>query len=124
QQLRTEQAAAQATQKSMQELLAKTAKEIACFADEWQTLITEPSIDTVTTDAWQDAAALAATRTTIELGLATLVLRLQTAEQGEQAINAAEKAISDATQTLLNANSQHKLLQQSVETAALRQGEI
>jgi len=124
QQLRAEQAAAQATRKSGLEQQAKTDQEIARLADEWQTLIAATPADTLAVDAWKNAETLATARTAAEQALARLAERLQAAEQGEQALNAARKTSADAAQTLLNANNQQQLLQQTAQTAASRQSEL
>jgi exonuclease SbcC len=124
QQLRAEQAAAQATQKSGQEQQAKTAQEITRLADEWQTLAAATSADTLAVDAWQNAENLATARAAAEQALARLADRLQAADQGEQALNAARKTAAEAAQALLNASNQLQLLQQTAQTAANRQSEL
>jgi exonuclease SbcC len=124
QQLRAEQAAAQATQKSGQEQQAKTAQEIARLADEWQTLVAATPADALAVDAWQNAENLATARAAAEQALTRLAERLQAADLGEQALNAARKTAADAAQALLNASNQQQLLQQTAQTAASRQSEL
>lgn len=124
QQLRAEQAAAQATQKSGQEQQAKTAQEIARLADEWQTLIAATPANKLAVDAWKNAETLATARAAAEQALTRLAERLQAADLGEQALNAARKTAADAAQALLNASNQQQLLQQTAQTAASRQSEL
>jgi len=128
QQLRAEQAAAQATQKIAQEQQTRTAREVARVDQEWQesfaslpgALLAETPL---TSADWRDAAALAEARAAAEHALARLAERLQAADQGEQALNAARKTATDAAQALLNAGNQQKLLQQAAQTGQARQGE-
>ncbi len=124
QQLRAEQAAAQATQKSAQEQQTRTAREIARIAQEWQESIAEQNTETSLTAAdWRDASALAGARVTAEQALARLAERLQAADQGEQALNTARKTAAETAQVLLNAGNQQKLLQQAAQAGQARQAE-
>ena len=124
QQLRAEQAAAQATQKSGLEQQAKTAQEISRLADEWQTLVAATPADALAADAWQNTETLATARVAAEQALARLAERLQAADQGEQALSAARNTAAETAQSLLNASNQQQLLQQTAQTAASRQSEL
>jgi len=124
QQLRAEQAAAQATQKSGLEQQARTTQESARLQNEWQESIAELPANTLAVDAWQDAKILATARATAEQAQTRLAARMQAADQGEQALNAARKTATDAAQALLNAGNQQKLLQQATQTNQTRQAEI
>lgn len=121
QQLRAEQAAAQATQKSGLEQQAKTSQEIARLDQNWQESIAGTAL---AVDAWREAKTLAAARTAAEQTLARLAERMQAADQGELALNAARKSAADAAQAQLNAANQHKLLLQTTQTGQARQAEI
>ncbi|MBI2277883.1 MAG: AAA family ATPase [Dechloromonas sp.] len=125
QQTKAEQAATQATQKEWLAQQARTTQDIARAQTEWAELLaaltTEPPL---AADAWQQAAALAAAHHTAEQALAQLAQRLQAADQGEQALNAARKTAADSAQTLLNAGNQQQLLQQTVQAGQARQGEL
>ena len=125
QQLRAEQAAAQATQKSGLEQQAKTTQESARLQNEWQESIAAlPESQPLALDAWQDAQAIATVRAAAEQAQTQLAARMQAADQGEQALNAARKTATDATQAQLNAGNQQKLLQQTTQTSQNRQAEI
>jgi len=125
QQLRAEQAAAQATQKSGLEQQAKTTQESARLQNEWLASIAAlPASQSLAVDAWQEAKTLAATRADAEQAQTQLAARMQAADQGEQALNAARKTVGDAAQALLAADNQQKLLLQATQTAQARQVEI
>lgn len=124
QQLRAEQAAAQATQKSGLEQQARTSQESARLQDEWQaSLAAWPDRPPLAAEAWQDAKALATARAAAEQAQTRLAARMQAAEQGEQALNAARKTAAEAAQALLNASNQQQLLQQKLQTGQVRQAE-
>ncbi|WP_306606544.1 exonuclease subunit SbcC [Azonexus sp.] len=124
QQLRAEQAAAQATQKSGLEQQARTTLESARLQNEWQESIAELPANTLAVDAWQNAETLATARAAAEQAQTRLAARMQAADQGEQALNAARKTATDAAQALLNAGNQQKLLQQTTQANQTRQAEI
>ena len=124
QQLRAEQAAAQATQKSGLEQQARTTQESSRLQNEWQESIAELPANTLAVDAWQNAETLATARATAEQAQTRLAARMQAADQGEQALNAARKTATDAAQALLNAGNQQKLLQQTTQANQTRQAEI
>ncbi|MGE5469960.1 MAG: AAA family ATPase [Bacteroidota bacterium] len=125
QQLRAEQAAAQATQKSSQEQQARTTQENARLHCEWSELVGSlPTPTPLAANAWQEPATLVAARHAAEQALAQLAQRLQTADQGEQALNAARKSAADCAQARLTAGNQQKLLQQAAQTGQLRQAEL
>lgn len=125
QQAKAEQAATQATQKEWLAQQAKTTQDIARAQAEWAELLAgltaEPPL---AADAWQQPDTLAAARRAAEQALAQLAQRLQAADQGEQALNAARKIAADSTQALLHAGNQQKLLQQTAQTGQTRQAEI
>ena len=124
QQLRAEQAATQATQKSGLEQHAKTTQEIAQRQNDWQARCSAlPAGTALALDAWQDATILAAARARAEHALSELAERMKTAEQGEQTLNAAGKTAADAAQALLRAGNQQKLLEQAVQTVQARQAD-
>jgi len=124
QQLRDEQTKAKAAHAALQEQQTKTARDLARLADDWQTLLASLPAGTLAENAWQDEPSLAAARNAAEQRLLALDERMQAAERGEQAINAAGKAAADAAQALLAASNQLQLLQQTAQTAAQRQDEI
>ncbi|OMG52560.1 chromosome segregation protein SMC [Azonexus hydrophilus] len=124
QQLRAEQAAAQATQKSGLEQQARTTQESARLQNEWLESIAELPANTLAVDAWQNAETLATARAAAEQAQTRLAARMQAADQGEQALNAARKTATDTAQALLNAGNQQKLLQQTTQTNQTRQAEI
>ncbi|MFH1659759.1 MAG: AAA family ATPase [Pseudomonadota bacterium] len=125
QQARAEQAATQATQKEWQAQQAKTTQETARLQTEWAELLAGLANATPLEDSvWQEPETLATARSTAEQALARLTQRLQAADQGEQALNAARKTAADAAQTLLNASNQLNLLQQTAQTGQQRQTEI
>ncbi|MBS1159597.1 MAG: protein, N-terminal [Proteobacteria bacterium] len=125
QQARNEQTAAQTTQKVLLEQQSKTAADGAHLQAEWAELVANLASTTpLAVDAWQDAKILAASRAAAEQALAQLAQRLQAADQGEQALNAARKTAAEAAQTLLNAGNQQKLLQQATQTGQQRQAEL
>lgn len=124
QQLRDEQTKAKTAHAALQEQQAKTARDLARLADEWQAQLAALPAGTLPVDAWQDEASLAAARSQAEQSLNALATRLQAAERGEQALNAAAKTAADAAQALLAAGNQLQLLIQAGQAAALRQAEI
>lgn len=124
QQLRDEQTKAKTAHAALQEQQAKTARDLARLADDWQTQLAALPADTLPADAWQDEPSLAAARSQAEQSLTALAARLQAAERGEQAVNAAAKTAAEAAQALLGAGNQLQLLTQAGQTAALRQAEI
>ncbi len=124
QQLRDEQTKAKTAHAALQEQQTKTARDLARLADDWQTLLASLPAGTLAANAWQDEPSLAAARKAAEQRLLALDERMQAAERGEQAINAASKTAADAAQALLAASNQLQLLQQTAQTAAQRQDEI
>ncbi len=123
-QARAEQAATQATQKEWLTQQAKTTRDIAGNEAEWADQLAGLSLEPpLSADAWQQAETLVYGRTTAEQALACLAQQLQAADQGEQALTAARKTVSDSTQALLSATSQQKLLQQKVGADQIRQAE-
>ena len=124
QQLRDEQTKAKTAHAALQEQQAKTARDLARLADDWQTQLAGLPAGTLPIDAWQDEPTLAAARSQAEQSLNALAARLQAAERGEQAVNAATKTAADAAQALLAAGNQLQLLIQAGQTAELRQAEI
>lgn len=124
QQLRDEQTKAKTAYAALQEQQAKTARDLARLADDWQTQLAALPAGTLTVDAWQDEPSLTAARSQAEQSLNALAARLQAAERGEQALNAAAKTAADAAQALLAAGNQLQLLIQAGQTTALRQAEI
>ncbi|WP_265942747.1 exonuclease subunit SbcC [Dechloromonas sp. A34] len=125
QQLRAEQAAAQATQKSGLEQQAKTTQESARLQNEWQEGIAAlPATQSLALGTWQDATTLATARAAAEKAQTQLAALMQAADQGEQTLNASRKTAADAAQALLNAGNQQKLLQQTTQTGQTRQAEI
>lgn len=124
QQLRDEQTKAKTAHAALQEQQAKTARDLARLANEWQSQLAALAAGTLPVNAWQDEPTLAAARSQAEQSLNALAARLQAAERGEQALNAAAKTAADAAQALLAAGNQLQLLVQAGQTAALRQAEI
>ncbi len=124
QQLRDEQTKAKTAHAALQEQQAKTARDLARLADDWQSQLAALPADSIAVDAWQDEKAIAAARSQAEQSLNALATRLQAAERGEQAVNAATKTAADAAQALLAAGNQLQLLIQAGQTAELRQAEI
>jgi DNA repair protein SbcC/Rad50 len=124
-QARADQSASQATQKEWQAQQARTTQETARLQTEWAELLANLASTTpLAADAWQNAKTLADSRAAAEQALTQLAQRLQAADQGEQALNAARKTAAEATQTLLNAGNQQKLLQQTTQAGQLRQAEL
>ncbi|MFZ2268033.1 MAG: AAA family ATPase [Azonexus sp.] len=124
-QARADQSASQATQKEWQAQQARTTQETARLQTEWADLLASLANTTPhPVDAWQNAKTLAASRAAAEQALAQLAQRLQAADQGEQALNAARKSAADAAQARLNAGNQQKLLQQTAQTGQQRQTEL
>ncbi len=125
QQARNDQTAALTTQKALLDQQARTTEDSARLQTEWAALLasltSEPQL---TVDAWQQAETLANARAAAEQAVARLAQRLQAADQGEQALNAARKSAADSAQALLNAGNQQKLLQQTAEAGQLRQAEL
>lgn len=124
QQLRDEQTKAKTAHAALQEQQAKTARDLARLADDWQSQLAALPADSIAVDAWQDEKTIAAARSQAEQSLNALATRLQAAERGEQAVNAATKTAADAAQALLAAGNQLQLLIQAGQTAELRQAEI
>ncbi|MBS1139342.1 MAG: protein, N-terminal [Proteobacteria bacterium] len=125
QQAKAEQAATQATQKEWLAQQTRTTQDIARAQAEWTELLASLSGKTpLPADAWQDAQTLATARNTAEQAVAKLTERMKAADQGELALNAARKTATEAAQALLNASNQQKLLQQTAQTAQLRQTEL
>ncbi|MDD2743168.1 MAG: AAA family ATPase [Rhodocyclaceae bacterium] len=122
QQAKAEQAATQATQKEWLTQQAKTTQETSRLQTQWEELLAKPT--PLALDTWQEPETLATARSTAEQALAQLTQRLQAADQGEQALNAARKTAADAAQSLLNASNQLNLLQQTAQTGQQRQTEI
>jgi len=124
-QARADQSASQATQKEWQAQQARTTQETARLQTEWAELLANlASATQLSVNAWQETKTLADSRASAEQALTQLALRLQAADQGEQALNAARKTAAEATQTLLNAGNQQKLLQQTAQAGQLRQAEL
>ena len=124
QQLRDEQTKAKAAHAALQEQQAKTTRDLARLADDWQTQLAALPADSIAVDAWQDEKTIAAARNAAEQRLVALDERMKAAERGEQAVNAATKTAADAAQALLAAGNQLQLLIQAGQTAELRQAEI
>lgn len=124
QQLRDEQTKAKTAHAALQEQQAKTARDLARLADDWQSQLAALPADSLAVDAWQDEKAIAAARNAAEQRLVALDERMKAAERGEQAVNAATKTAADAAQALLAAGNQLQLLIQAGQTAELRQAEI
>lgn len=124
QQLRDEQTKAKTAHAALQEQQAKTARDLARLTDDWQGQLAALPAGTLTVDAWQDEPSLTAARSQAEQSLNALAARLQAAERGEQALNAAAKTAADAAQVLLGAGNQLQLLIQAGQATALRQAEI
>ncbi|WP_374328670.1 AAA family ATPase [Azonexus sp.] len=124
QQLRDEQTKAKTAHAALQELQAKTARDLDRLAEDWQAQLAALPAGTLPVDAWQEEPTLAAARNLAEQSLNALAARLQAAERGEQALNATAKTAADAAQALLAAGNQLQLLTQAGQTAALRQAEI
>lgn len=124
QQLRDEQTKAKTAHAALQEQQAKTTRDLARLADDWQTQLAALPADSLAVDAWQDEKAFAAARNAAEQRLVALDERMKAAERGEQAVNAATKTAADAAQALLAAGNQLQLLIQAGQTAELRQAEI
>ncbi|KAB2923334.1 MAG: chromosome segregation protein SMC, partial [Dechloromonas sp.] len=124
QQLRDEQTKAKTAHAALQEQQAKTARDLARLADDWQGQFAALPAGTLTVDAWQDEPSLTTARSQAEQSLNALTARLQAAERGEQALNAAAKTAADAAQVLLGAGNQLQLLIQAGQATALRQAEI
>ena len=124
QQLRDEQTKAKTAHAALQEQQAKTTRDLARLADDWQAQVAALPAGTLPVDAWQDEPTLTAARSQAEQSLNALATRLQAAERGEQAVNAAAKTAADAAQALLAAGNQLQLLTQAGQTATLRQAEI
>ncbi len=124
-QARANQAATQATQKEWLAQQAKTTQEASRLQTEWSELLARLATATpLADDSWQEPENFATARSTAEQALARFTLRLQAADQGEQALNAARKTAADAAQTLLNASNQLNLLQQTAQTDQQRQTEF
>ena len=115
QQLRTEQAAAQARQKEWQAQQLAAAQDATRLQAEWRELLAglkaEPPL---AADAWQQADLVAAAHHDAEGKLARFAQGLQAADQGEQALTAARKAVAEALQIRLDAETRQKLLQQKL----------
>jgi len=125
QQAKAEQAATQATQKEWLVQQAKTTQETTRLQKEWAELLAGLATTTpLAVDAWQEPETLATARSAAEQALARLTQRLQAADQGEQALNAAGKTATEAAQALLNASNQLNLLQQTAQTGQQRQTEF
>ncbi|WP_234086513.1 AAA family ATPase [Azonexus sp. R2A61] len=124
QQLRDEQTKAKTAHAALHEQQAKTARDLARLADDWQTQLAALPAGSLAVDAWQDEKTIAAARNAAEQRLLALDERMKAAERGEQAVNAAAKTAADAAQALLAAGNQLQLLIQAGQTAALRQAEI
>ncbi len=124
QQLRDEQTKAKTAHAALQEQQTKTARDLARLADDWQNQLAALPAGTLPVDAWQDEPTLAAARSQAEQSLNALAARLQAAERGEQAVNAATKTAADAAQALLAAGNQLQLLIQAGQATELRQAEI
>lgn len=124
QQLRDEQTKAKTAHAALQEQQAKTARDLARLADDWQSQLAALPADSIAVDAWQDEKAIAAARNAAEQRLVALDERMKAAERDEQAVHTATKTAADATQALLAAGNQLQLLIQAGQTAALRQAEI
>lgn len=124
QQLRDEQTKAKTAHAALQEQQAKTTRDLARLADDWQTQLAALPADSIAVDAWQDEKTIAAARNAAEQRLVALDERMKAAERGEQAVNAATKTAADAAQALLAAGNQLQLLIQAGQTAELRQAEI
>ncbi|HQU78036.1 MAG TPA: AAA family ATPase [Azonexus sp.] len=125
QQAKAEQAATQATQKEWLVQQTRTTQETTRLQTEWAELLAGLANSTpLAVDTWQEPETLATARSTAEQALAQLTQRLQAADQGEQALNAARKTATDAAQTLLNASNQLNLLQQAAQTGQQRQTEL
>ncbi|WP_298397546.1 AAA family ATPase [uncultured Azonexus sp.] len=124
QQLRDEQTKAKTAYAALQEQQAKTARDLARLADDWQTQLAALPADSLAVDAWQDEKTIAAARNAAEQRLVVLDEHMKAAERGEQAVNAATKTAADAAQALLAAGNQLQLLIQAGQTTALRQAEI
>ena len=124
-QARADQAATQATQKEWLAQQTKTTQEASRLQTEWAELLAGLATTTALTDnIWQKAETLANVRSTAEQALARLTQRLQAADQGEQALNAARKTAVEAVQAQLNASNQLKLLQQTAQIGQQRQAEV
>ncbi|MDD2664105.1 MAG: AAA family ATPase [Dechloromonas sp.] len=124
QQRRDEQIKARTAHAALQEQQARTTRDIARLADEWQAQAGALPAGHLAVDAWQDAKTVAAARAAAEQALAALAERLQAADRGEQALTAAAKAAADAAQALLAAAGQQQLLQQAAQAAQVRQAEL
>lgn len=125
QQARAELAATQATQTEWLAQQARTTQDIARGQSEWaETLALFTAEAALAANAWQQAETLATARRAAEQALAQLAQRLQAAEQGEQALNAARKHAAESAQALLNAGGQQKLLQQTAQAGQQRQAEL
>ena len=122
QQARNDLTALETTHKALLDQQGKTAADADRLHKEWSELLAGNM--TLAVDAWQDAETLAASRTAAEQAQTQLTQRLQAADQGEQALNAARKTAADAAQTQLNAGNQQKLLQQTAQTGQQRQAEL
>jgi exonuclease SbcC len=125
QQARNDLTAAHTTQKGWLEQQTRTAADSSRLQTEWTELLAGlASATPLALDAWQEAKTLAETRAAAEQALAQLAHRLQAADQGEQALNAARKTAADSTQAWLNAGNQQKLLKQKAEADQTRQVEL
>lgn len=124
QQLRDEQTKAKTAYAALQEQQAKTARDLARLADDWQTQLAALPADSLAVDAWQDEKTIAAARNAAEQRLVALDEHMKAAERGEQAVTATTKTAADAAQALLAAGNQLQLLIQAGQTTALRQAEI
>jgi len=124
-QAKAEQAATLATQKEWLAQQEKATQETARLHGQWAellaTLAAEPPLSA---EAWQQPGTLVTARTAAEQSIAGLAQRLQAADQGEQALTAARKTVTDSAQAQLNTSNQLKLLQQAAQNGQTRQSEI
>jgi len=124
-QARADQSASRATQEEWLAQQAKTTQETTRLQTEWTELLAGLTNGTpLAADTWQEANTLADSRNATEQTLAQLTQRLQAAEQGEQALNAARETAAAATQAQLNAGNQQKLLMQKAEADQARHAEL
>ena len=125
QKTRNEQSATRSTLEEWTRQLAAMVTDGKRLDAEWQSLLAGLPEDTpLAVDAWQDEKTLVAARERAAQALARLNLRLQAADQGEQALNTARKHGNDCAQALLNASAQQTLLQQKVQGEQVRLSEL
>ena len=115
-------AASRATVVQWQTQHEQSGREIAREQTAWNELAARiPAITPLTSDAWQQEAALQTAQRAAEQTAARHGELMKQAEQGEVALNAAQKLSHDSEQRLQTANNQLALLKQAAQTGEKQQ---